>query len=107
MNVWQKQQRLGLATNAHATIKVATPRLSHTPLEFEYHTISSTAANPSVTLSSHYPPLAHLPLATTRPWAVTQMPGKNFSDAIESAVNVVEKTTGIDIDKDGDIGRVR
>ena len=34
------------------------------------------------------------------------MPGKNFSvcDAMESAVNVVEKATGIDIDKDGDIG---
>jgi hypothetical protein len=32
------------------------------------------------------------------------MPGKNFSDAVESAVNAVEKATGIDIDKDGDIG---
>ena len=102
LNVWQRQQRL--ATNAKATSKVASPRLSHTPLELEYHTIYSTAANTPATLSSHYPPLVHLPLATTHPWAVTQMPGKNFSDAMESAVNVVEKATGIDIDKDGDIG---
>ena len=64
--------------------------------------------NPSPRLTSsvpHYPPLAYLsPAQHSLGGPCTQMPLKN---AVESAVNLAERATGIDIDKGGDIGEVR
>ena len=59
-------------------------------------------STPHIKLATHYPPLVYLsPAQHSLGGPCTQMPLKN---AVESAVNLAERATGIDIDKDGDIG---
>ena len=67
-------------------------------------------STPHIKRATHYPPLAYLsPAQHSLGGPCTQMPTlKNFSNAVESAaesvVNLAERATGVDIDKDGDTG---